>query len=263
MKGLGFMKRGLQFVNKHADLFLTIGAVAGTVATAYFASKDTLEAEKALQAKAEEEGKEVKDLDTETKIKVAAPHYKRTLVMALGTIGSEAAAFKVSSKKLKDAVTVYEGLKLSHKVLKQSVDENTTEAKRAKIYKDAADKKIEHYSKTINTQKFVETGHGDLPFIFAYTQTPFHCSYEWLQHVEEILNTKAKENGTDISIADIAEEIGLPYYETWSEMLGFLNQGDWSGDILRFDTTVTTKLPDGTPVTVVNFWDVPSMIREG
>lgn len=261
MKGLNFAKKGLKFVNNHADMFLTIAAVAGTVATAYFAGKDTLEAEKALKAKAEEQNKTIKELDTETIVKTAAPCYKRTLVMALGTIGSEAAAFKVSSKKLKDAVTVYEGLKLSHKMLKKSVNENTTAAKKEKIYKDAADKKIQHSAATINTQKFVETGHGDLPFIFAYTQTPFHCSYEWLQHVEEILNTKAKENGDDVSIADITEEIGLPYYETWSDMLGFLNQG--YNDVLRFDTTITTKLPDGTPVTVVNFWDIPSMIREG
>jgi hypothetical protein len=261
------------FAKKNAPAELTILTIAGIGLVAFFSGKETLNASEKLK-KAEEESEKkqreeqeadgvepdkvvIEEMSNKEKLKIVAPCYKKTGAAILATSLCAGAAWKISENRVKSAVEMYLGLRASTKAFKEAVEENTTKKQKEKIDAQASEKMIKNVN--ISATPFVETGHGNLPFLFLYTNTPFHCNYEWLQKVQDELNSG---DGLGVTINDIAYAIGIPEFDTVGDLLWFERMAP-DDDPVKFDLAQTTKLEDGTPVTIVTFYDIPTPVPDG
>lgn len=257
---------------KNAPVEFTLLAIAGVLATAYFSGKETLNAEKKLKEaeeknyakqKEEQENKGVEpekvvveELSKKEKLKIVAPCYKKTAAAVIGTGLCAGAAWKVSDNRIKGAVGAYTGMKACYEAFKGAVDDNIPKKQKDKITAKTDEELVRKVD--ISATPFVETGHGNLPFIFLYTKTPFHCNYEWIQKVQDELNSN---DNPFVTLNDITYALGLEEYDTIGDILGF-ERNSPDDEPVKFDLTRTTKLADGTPVTIVTFYDVPVTVPE-
>lgn len=102
---------------RNAPAILSIFSIAGVALTAYFASKDGVEADKALKVAEKEKGE---PLTTGEKIKVAGPKYIRTITVATATALCSGGSTILSYSNQKTLAVAYPLLEKSYEEFKQT-----------------------------------------------------------------------------------------------------------------------------------------------
>lgn len=194
-------------VAKHSPTILTVVAVAGTAATAYFASKATLQAKSKLDLMIEIETNGEPPFTFKEKAKNILPLYIPATLMFTTTAACIIGAHQIDMKRQLALASAYslstEALKEVESKVKETYGEKKYDKLKSEINKDKA-----VYIHELNKDHAIETGRGTQLFIDGASGQLYKSSREYINRVYNDVNAQLNE-GYSLSINDINEMLGI------------------------------------------------------
>lgn len=191
------------FLGKNSPVILTGLAVAGVVATVYFAVKDTLKAEEIIStenAKREEADESV--MTKKEVVKKCWKCYLPTFLAAASTIVCAIASNRILTGR---NAALASALALSTKALEEYRDKIDPE-KLGEIHSKLAQGKLD--SVPWDESTVVHTGHGEQLFRESFTGKLFRSSVEAVDRAFNMANADLV-NGQYVSLGDLCYFLGL------------------------------------------------------
>ena len=188
-------------VAKHSPTILTVVAVGGIGATAYFTAKATLQAKEKLEEMKEEE------LTTKEKAKKILPIYIPAFTAFLATSACVVGAHTIDTKRQMALVSAYslstEALKDVEEKFKETYGEKKLDKLHSEINKDKAVRIHE-----MNKDHVIETGRGNQLFIDGFSGQIYKSSMDHVNRVYNNIN-ETLNNGESVTVNEINDRLGI------------------------------------------------------
>lgn len=234
------------FAKRHnREIFMGL-AIAGTVATAVSAASDTFTAKKKLD-EAMEEGLADKENRAVETVKIVAPCYVSTALIAGTTIFSIYGLYQTSSMKIKSYATACALATNTAQLYKDKVRE-ILNAKKVEAIDDAVAKK--QLEKSGDKGSEVLIGDGEVLCFDGFSGRYFKSTMEKVRRAENDVNYVLNSE-MYVSLNTFYDQIGLA-------PIGAGDDIGWSSEYkveLSFSSQITN---DGRPCLVINFKNSPS-----
>lgn len=238
------LKVARTFLGKHGRLILTGTAIAGTVATAVVASRDTLQAQNAYF-----DALETKEDESLTKfevVKTVAPCYIPTMLTAGATITAIVGAHTTGSSKIAAYSSAYTMAQEAAHLYRNKVREVVGEQRAAEIDERVSQAQVD---RSKGTPANVIVGTGEVLCMDGFSGRYFTSTMERIRKAQNDLNYKLLSE-VYASLNDLYEYLDLAPIGAGDE-LGWTSTHQLD---LSFSSTLTE---DGHPCLVINFHNEP------
>ena len=200
-------KRITSEVAKHSPGILTGVAVVGTVATAYFASKATLQAKSKLDMMIELETNGEEPFTMKDKARNILPLYIPTFIMFTTTAACIIGANEINAKRQMALASAYSLSTEALKELQDKVKDTYGEKKYVKL----TDEINEEKGRKLYFEKkdmILDTGHGDQVFVDITSGQVFRSSMEHVRSGLIYVKERISE-GEEVSLNDLYRKWGI------------------------------------------------------
>lgn len=234
-----------KFLKRNSRTILTATAVAGSLATAVVAARDTLRANDVIIAyKMEHDGEDIPTIDL---VKEAAPCYIPTAMTVGATITAILGSHATASTKIAAVSSAYSVAQEAAHLYRDKVREIVGERKAQEIQDAVAQEHVEKAAKNPDT---VVVGDGEVLCLDAFSNQPFTSTMEKIR--------KAQNDANYTLLSEMFLTLNEFYNKLGLKPIGCGEDLGWSADHqieLSFSSCLTES---GRPCLVVSFKNEPT-----
>lgn len=256
-------QKAAEFAQNNATTLLTAGGVAGVIATAVltaraaFGAAEDMHVERVVKLSEQidlmdpDANTELPDLETMTKLKIAAPHFIPPVITGAATITAIIMSNRMSAQKAAALAAAYGLAERNFGEYKAKVEEKLTGSKQTAINDELAQEAV---NKTPGSDKMVVI-EGEVLCFDKPTGRYFTSSMEQIRQAMNTTNAEIFNHGFT-TVNFFYNELELPA-TTWAGEVGF--DGDNVLD-LEFSTTMA---PGNRPCITIDFRSMPKTESDG
>lgn len=250
-------QKATEFAQDNATTLLTAGGVVGVVATAVltaraaFGAADDMHVERIVKLAEKidvtdpDASMDLPELDTATKLKIAAPYFIPPVVTGVATITAIIMSNRMSAQKAAALAAAYGLAERNFGEYKAKVEEKLTGPKQADIKDELSQEAV---NRTPGSERIVIV-EGEVLCFDKPTGRYFNSTMETIRQAVNTTNAEVFNHGFT-TLNFFYEELGLPP-STWASEVGF--DGDNT-----LDLDISTALaPGNRPCITIDFRSMP------
>jgi len=250
-------QKAAEFAQDNATTLLTAGGVVGVIATAVltaraaFGAAEDMHVERVVKLSEQidladpDASTELPDLETMTKLKIAAPHFIPPVITGAATITAIIMSNRMSAQKAAALAAAYGLAERNFGEYKAKVEEKLTGPKKTSIEDELAQEAV---NKTPGSAKMVVV-EGEVLCFDKPAGRYFTSTMEQIRQAVNTTNAEVHNHGFAL-LSFFYTELGLAE-TTWSEEVGFNSE-----NLLELNFS-TTFAPGNKPCIVFDFARLP------